>query len=196
MRSTMSALVEEVRLLTNSPASDYTVGSTTFISDEEIQYLLDQHALDVRYQAMTAVPTYGAGGTVTYTEYLTGYSSWEESPTIYDSTYAAQGTADYTFDATVGVVTFDADTVGAVRLITGRVYDLHAVAAEIWTRRAAQNAMKFDVSTDNHSLSRSQIVKQCNDMARTFKLMPPSYNRGRGGNRSTSVMAERPDCLG
>jgi hypothetical protein len=193
-RATMANLIQETRLLADVGASDYTAGTVSYWTDDQIESILDQNRRDIRYQVMDAVPTFATGG-ATYTEYWTGLSSWEDSPVILDGTYGTitGGTAVYSFDANAGVATFTANTLGQTRIMLGAVYNLNAAAAVIWTRKAAHYAKAYDTNTDNHILSRSQLVKNCRDMARTFTMMPPSWERGRGSPGSGSIYAERGD---
>lgn len=192
-RATMAELIQEVRALCDIGSSDYTAGTVAYWTDDQIQAILDQHRREIRYQAMNAVPDYTSGGGLTYRAYWTGLSSWEGSAVIQDSNYGTVSAVSYSFDATTGVCTFTSDQSGAIRLITGAVYNLHAAAGVIWTRKAAHYAAAYDTRTDNHVLSRSQLAAQANGMARTFMLMPPSWEHGQGNPGSGSLFAERGD---
>jgi hypothetical protein len=191
----MTSLIQDVRVLANVGPTDYTVGGTiSYWSDDQIQTILDQHRMVIRGRGLRALTT-NTGGTISYTEYLSELSSWEDSPVLRDGFNAivTGGTAVYSFDTNIGQVTFVNNTNGLAYSITGAVYDLNATAAEIWQRKAAYVASKYDVSTDNHSLSRSQLSKQYLGMARTFAIMPPSWTRGEGSVGSGSLYVERED---
>jgi hypothetical protein len=47
-------------------------------------------------------------------------------------------------------------------------WDLNAAAAEGWRRKAGKVAGSFSFSTDGQSFNRSDMVKACLDMARTY----------------------------
>jgi hypothetical protein len=68
--------------------------------------------------------------------------------------------------------------------VTGRSYNVNLAAADVWRKKAAHYATAYDVSTDNHSLKRSQLIQHCQVMAREFEA--------RGG--PASVTMERGDC--
>jgi hypothetical protein len=45
---------------------------------------------------------------------------------------------------------------------------MNGAAGDVWTQKAGHYAEAYDFSTDNHSLHRSQMVKQCLDMAKYY----------------------------
>ena len=172
-RTTMSDLIQKLRVYTNASTSDFTVNTTTYWSDEQLQDELDKTQKKVNYQSMQAIPTYGVGGTATYTRYQTGLADWEKTPIIQNeggtTLTAGTATGNYSFDDNIGVVTFVDDTEGHTRYITGYVYNVEMAAAKIWDQKAALYATQFDFSTDNHSVKKSQVIMQCKDMARYYQ---------------------------
>jgi len=172
-RANMDDLIQKLRVFTNAGTADFTVSSTTYWSDDQLQDELDKTQKKVNYQAMQAIPTYGIGGTVTYTVYQTGLADWEKSPVIQDeggtTLTAGTATANYSFDDNIGVVTFVSDTEGKTRYITGNVYNVEMAAAKVWEQKAALYATQFDFSTDNHSIKKSQVILQCKEMARYYQ---------------------------
>jgi len=88
----------------------------------------------------------------------------------------------WTLDAPRGVVNFGTnDTAGTGFMANARAYDLNAAAADIWTMKSAYYATSYDFSTDNHSFSRSQILKQCESMASMYgRLADSSFNTSTG----------------
>jgi len=175
VRTTMSDLIQKLRVFTNAGVSDFTVYTVNYWSDQHLQNELDKTQEKVNYQAMQAIPTYGIGGTVTYAEYRTGLEDWEKSPTIQDgggtTLTAGTATGNYSFDDNIGVITFVGDTEGNTRYITGNVYNVEMAAAKIWEQKAAFYATQFDFSTDNHSIKKSQVILQCKDMAKHYRSM-------------------------
>ena len=172
-RTTMDDLIQKLRVYTQAGTSDFVVNTTTYWSDEQLQDELDKTQKKVNYQAMQATPTYGIGGTVTYTRYQTGLADWEKSPTIQNeggtTLTAGTATANYSFDDNVGVVTFVSDTDGKTRYITGYVYNVEMAAAKVWEQKATLYATQFDFSTDNHSVKKSQMVQGCRDMVKYYQ---------------------------
>jgi len=172
-RANMDDLIQKLRVFTNAGTADFTVSSTTYWSDDQLQDELDKTRKSVNYQSMQAIPTYGIGGTATYTEYRTGLADWEKSPVIQDeggtTLTAGTATANYSFDDNIGVVTFVSDTEGKTRYITGNVYNVEMAAAKVWEQKAALYATQFDFSTDNHSVKKSQVILQCKEMAKYYQ---------------------------
>lgn len=185
VRTTMADLILDLRALTDASTSDYTAGGVTFWSDQQLQDALDGRRQAVRFIEMSAQPDY-ANGAFSYTDYILPAENMEGGTVlqVLDNTGAAVGTALWSFDRNRGVVTFTADTAGASRFVTGRSYNVNLAAADVWRKKAAHYATAYDVSTDNHSLKRSQLIQHCQAMAREFEA--------RGG--PASVTMERGDC--
>lgn len=192
-RATMADLIQDLRELTDVGTAEFTIGTETYWSDDHLQAILDSNARVVRYQALRAIPTLMAGGVATYSEYWSGLGTWEDVPTVMDATYGTISAGSYTFDQDLGIVNFTVAGIAAVRLISGTIYNLNGAAADVWRRKSVRAAGAYDVSTDNHTLRRSQLVAQCNGMVRTFEMMRPSWEFGRGAEPGGSVYAERGD---
>lgn len=179
-RSGMADLITELRGLSEAGTADYNIvgsaGTTYYWDDNQLQNILDVHRLDVVFEQLQIFPNQVAGGSLSYTDYRSRYGYYEQTTGgsaifyVQDSTGANIGTANYTPDYRRGVLTFGTDQRGTVYYLTGRSYDLNASAADVWRRKAAHIApTSFDFSTDNHSISRSQVYQHCLDMARFFE---------------------------
>jgi hypothetical protein len=181
----MADLIMELRGLTDAGVGDYTVGGMSYWSDQQLQDILDGRRQAVRFIEMSAQADY-SGGSFTYTDYILPAENMEGGTllTVLDNTGAAVGTALWTFDRNRGVVTFTTDQAGASRFVTGRSYNVNSAAADVWRKKAAHYATAYDVSTDNHSLKRSQLVAQAKEQMRYFEAM--------GG--PSSITMERGDC--
>lgn len=185
-RSGMAYLISELRGLTQAGVNDYTIGTVTYWTDDVLQTALDTTRVYHNRLPMVCEPTYGAGS-VTYTYFLTGLPNWEDGGTIQGTGGTVVGTAAYSFSPRSGEVLFSADTAGSAFEYTGWTYDPYAAAADVWRRKASHYAERYDVSTDNHNLERSQLVSQCLQMA--------AYYGGMGGAATGhSVYMERGDC--
>jgi hypothetical protein len=78
-RSGMSALIEELRGLTEAGYAEYTLGTTVYWSDNALQDMLDLHRMDLKFWPMQSYPQQGAGGTLQYFEHRTGYGYFEQT---------------------------------------------------------------------------------------------------------------------
>lgn len=175
-RTGMANLITELRGMAEAGTADYSLGSVNFWSDDHLQDVLDLHRKDVVFEPLQVIPTHGAGGTVLYQDYRSQFGFYEATTGgtailyLQDSTGANVGTASYTPDYRRGQFLFTADTRGTAYYATGRSYDLNAAAADVWRRKASHYSVSaFDFSTDNHSVSRSQVYDHCLEMAKHFE---------------------------
>jgi hypothetical protein len=170
----MTDLIASLRGLTATGVNDYAVNSTYYWTDAQIQTVLDRHVTAVRHEELMAFETEGAGGSVEYYEYQSHRRFFESTIAgtsrfiVQDESGATVGTAAWTADYPLGKLTFGTSTDGLSRYVTGYSYDVNAAAADIWSQKAAHYAMAYDFSTDNHSMSRSQIIKACLQMAKEY----------------------------
>ena len=161
-RTGMSNLITELRSLTEAGTAEYSITSSTFWSDDQLQDVLDIHRKDLRFSLLQAYPDTVQGGSLLYYEFRSEYQFFEATTGgtsilyLQDSTGATLGTALWNADYRRGAFTFVNDARGTSIYLTGRSYDLNASAADVWRRKAAHYApSSFDFSTDNHSISRS-----------------------------------------
>jgi hypothetical protein len=96
---------------------------------------------------------------------------WEDAPLVYDYLGGTISASSYSFNQLLGRVTFAANQSGSARMIGGTAYDLNAAAADVWRTKASHYAVAYDMSTDNHNLSRSQLHKQALSMAGMYASM-------------------------
>ena len=143
-------------------------------TDNRLQDVLDQHKLRIWREALDAEKTNLTATTYEYRLFYSRYGDLEEATSgsaffhIEDSTGAAKGTADYTMDYINGVLTMDTDQGGTALYLSGWTFDLAATAAACWRERASGKTLKYDVSADGHSMSRSQMMKQALEMAKYY----------------------------
>lgn len=185
----MGDLITELRARTNAGAGDYTIANVVFWNDLQLQSILDRHYMLILGEPLTTQAQVGAGNTLSWHDYQSGYRYFESmggTPPAFwlsDGTGGTVGTSAYTPDYFNGRFYFGTDTGGSSYFLNGRAFDLNAAAAEVWTQKASHYAEAYDFSTDGHSLSRSQLIKNCRDMA--------NYYRGQAG--VTNVTMERAD---
>jgi hypothetical protein len=176
IRNGMYNLVNRLRQMGDAAESEYTLGNETFWTSDHLQTVLDQHRQDVYREPLKVAAVYNNGGSAIYQDYYfdcanaeeaaSGSAAWE----VENSLGSAIGTADYTVNYEARHIRFTADTAGTAYYLTYRTYDLERAAAIVWERKAASVASRaWDASTDNHSLSRQQIIQNYQNMARYYR---------------------------
>lgn len=175
-RTGMGAIIEELRSLTEAGTAEYTLGTTSYWQDDALQDILDLHRKDLRFSLLQPIPDTVQGGTLEYYEYRSEYKYFEATSGgtsvlyLQNSTGATAGTSLWSADYRRGVFTFGANQAGTIYYLTGRSYDINAAAADVWRRKAAHYApTSFDFSTDNHTISRSQVYTHAIDMVKFFE---------------------------
>jgi len=140
--------------------------------DDELQDVLDRHSIRVQRERLEMEKTLVSASDYEYKIYHSRYGNYEEGGTatfnIEGADGTQRGTGDYSVDYIRGVVTMTADQQGSALYLTGRSYDLNAGAADCWREKATTVVSRYDVRADGHSLSRSQYMRQCLDMAKEF----------------------------
>jgi hypothetical protein len=170
-RSTLNDLTGQLRGMTDTTPVDYHSGTIQWWDDDQLQQVLDRHRTDLLRAPLEVRPTVGAGGTLVWQDYYSTYRNLEQTLggtalfVVEDSVGNDAGTSLWSADYARGVVSFVSNTAGTAYFLTGRAYDLNAAAADVWRTKAAQAAKNFDFSTDNHSLSRQQIMDNALKMA-------------------------------
>ena len=172
-RTTMADIITELRGMANAGTADYTITSTTYWSDDQLQSILDRNRMDVHQELLHSEQKWVGAADAEYYDYYSAYDWFEQTDggtaifVIEDAIGTDVGTALYTADYQAGRVTFVSDTGGADYYLSGRIYDLNGAAADVWRKKAVQVAASssgFDWSTDNMSMKRSQQVSQARDM--------------------------------
>lgn len=172
-RSGMTDLIAQLRGMVDAGTADYSVNSTDYWTDDQLQQQLDQHRSDFRRQLLHG-DYVNDGGTVRYYDHYFpqrnvegtagGTSVWRvenaNGVTIAPSTYSVN------LDS--GVITFTNDTLGSALYLSGRSYDMERAAAAVWRQKAAHFAGRFDLKIDNHDMKRSQLYDQAVKMASQF----------------------------
>lgn len=169
-RAGMLDLIEQVRGMADVGPADFTIGSSTYWSDAQIQTALDKHRIDIYQEELEQWPIMGTAGEYEYYEYRASRGNLESGTAVFSVQQLNGGTAAaYTADYLNGIITFTADTEGTSYMLSARSYDLNAAAADIWRGKAANAAKYFDFQTDNHRVSKSQLYKQFMDMAAHYQ---------------------------
>lgn len=150
MRSSMNALVTQVRLLIGDPS-----GVAPVFTDDDLLMLLDNNSTDVLYEPLEPVPTIQPGGATEYLMWRASSGWWEASEQLCDSGYNLLTPASV--NRQKGVWTF-AEHQAAV-LIRGTRFDVYAAAADAADVWLAQVKLEFDFAADGGDYKRSQKVQ-------------------------------------
>lgn len=166
-RSSMDDLIARVRKYIGDPA-----GASQQFSDLDIQNIADEHRFTVRYAFLRPGPTLKPGSLYDYLDYYADLGNWEADEVLswVDFSTLTPLTADringhWTFTNTAG----PAGQYPPV-YITGKYYDLHAVAADLleeWAASLASSA--YDFTADGQSFRRSQLLTNLQNAAATHR---------------------------
>jgi hypothetical protein len=181
----MGNLIADLRQRGEAGSAEYVLSGHTYWSDEDLQTRLDHTRTDVFRAPLTVGPV-TSGGSAVYQDYYwrTGDAVEEASSgtvawRVEDSAGSVIGTADYTVNYAARHIRFAANTAGSAYFLSYRAFDLDRAEAEVWERKAANVANRFDVSTDNHMLTRSQLQAHYLAMAASARRRAPAQVRTR-----------------
>jgi hypothetical protein len=164
-RTGMATLIEQVRLLANVGTAEWTIGTVSYWTDNQVQAQLDAHRRDFVEDVLPQ--GVNVTGTVEYHDYRLSYGNLEDigsgtaAWSVRDTGGTLYGTADYSAAYDVGLISFTADTAGSPMVVRYRAYDPYSAAADIWRSRAANVSLYYDIREGEHSLSRSQMFSHC-----------------------------------
>ena len=168
----MANLILRLRAMTQTATGDYLLGSVSYWTDEHLQDVLDQYRTDMERCLLRSEPEYVDGASVYYDYYTPpGSGNFEELGSgveawaVRDGNGALIATADYTINYLNGHIRFDTNQAGQARYLRARFFDLNRAAADVWRQKAAHVALRYDIQTDNHRLTRSQMRAACLEMA-------------------------------
>ena len=180
MRSSMSAVVEELRQKTEAGNDDYEVAEKSYWSDNDLQAVLDGHRNyhtgislvvrgvpvenDTQYYRYEFPPGFNRLAIEGTAEGTAGFKVALST----GATVAAGGTPDWTFAPNDKSITFDRDTEGTAYYWTGYSYNLYAAAREIWLKKAAHAWTAINFAADGAKFEREALHKHCLIMADTM----------------------------
>lgn len=161
-RTSMTALIGQVRLLIADPAGDLP----TF-TDDELQTFLDNNAVDVFYEPLTPEPTVMPGGATQYLVWRAASGWWEANETLTDGSY--NELTPTSADRQRGRWTFAEHQAGVS--IRGARYDVYMAAYEAVQAWKAKLKLSYDFSADGGSYQRSQMVATLDALAASLRMM-------------------------
>lgn len=170
----MTNLIQRLREAANADTGEFVLGGGTYWTDDQLQTKLDQNRRDIYEEPISPTPTFVDGASV-YLDYYWRGANVEEAESgsaawlLQDSNGSAIGTANYSIDYDARKISFSTSTDGAVYSLTYRTFNVNLAAADVWDVKAANVSRLFDVSTDNHSLKRSQLEAAYSKKAKEFR---------------------------
>ena len=78
LRTGMSDVVAELRTLCEAGTADYSLGSVSYWTDDQLQNVLDKHALELDFEPMKLFPERTAGKYL-YKDYYIGHPYLEQT---------------------------------------------------------------------------------------------------------------------
>jgi hypothetical protein len=176
-RTSVDYIIAEVRRLTGAGTAEFTVDSTSYFTDEQIEQVLDSRRLRLARHEIVFEPELSeGGGTSIYKNARIGYAWVEDASSttafkMTDSQGSIQATAGYTLSAEDGFITFTADQGGSSRFVTSWVHNPYKAAVDILTSWNSELARQPDFATDNMRVWRSQKQKAIAEQIKTLKDM-------------------------
>jgi hypothetical protein len=162
-RSGMTTLITDLRGMADVGTAEFSAGGVTWFTDDQLEDVLDRHAHHYTRHRLEALPE-NIGGTTVYYRYglptpsLEGTASGTAVWRLENSAGSAFSAAAFSIDHNLQIITMAANQAGSALYLTARGYGLNAAAADVWGRKAAFYANRYDVKTDNHDLKRSQLI--------------------------------------
>lgn len=168
-RTGMTNVIAYLRQLTSVGTSDYSIAGVSFWTDDQLQNLLDRNREDVFSERLEAVPT-ETGGTTYYYDYYCTPAIYEEGTAAFQVTNSlGNAQSPDSINYQMGHISFGTvDQGGSAYYLSARRFDINRAAAELFRAKAANVAAYYDFSADGHSMSRSQMVKHFQEMARMY----------------------------
>jgi hypothetical protein len=174
-RTGMTDLLTKLRGMTQAGTADVTINGQAYWTDDQLQDVLDRNRRMLDFVPLKPIPDQVGGGSVEYKEYRANYGNLESGTAVFavkDGTGTTAGTANYTADYNVGIITFAADTKGTAYYLDARAYDLNGAAADVWTQRAAHVITgAYSWNTDNMSIDKKDIGTNLLDMAEYYRRL-------------------------
>lgn len=194
-RTTLSSLITTLRGLIND-------GGTAVFTDDALQRHLDNHRFDVYHEALTPMPTWTGGGSVSYFEYRSRYGDYETTQAgtaifvIEDGIGTNVGTAAWaSMDYQSGIINFATDYKGTALYLSGRSYDMYGAAADALDEWATKVSLEFDFTSDQQGFTRSQKQQMLKVAAEGYrrKAKPRTAKVKRGDVAGNGEKARRWD---
>lgn len=162
-RTGTAYLIEIVRQLTGAGTAEFTIDSTSYYTDDQIETYLDRHRYRLARQEVSFEHELSdGGGTVVYKNGRVGFNWLEDTNAgtagfiLSDSQGSIIGTANWTLSPEDGFLSFGADQSGSARYVTGWVHFPYRAAVDMLTAWLSKISMQTDWETDNMKMKSSQ----------------------------------------
>ena len=164
VRPTMVDLIARVRDLIGDPAQP-TGGGSPLFADAQIQDWLDDGYQFIQYEVLEPIPTLTPTGIV-WEWYVSQWQHWEQSPTLIWNNYTTLTPIEQ--HLILGKFRFT-NQLPAV-LISGTVYDVWRVAANLLEMRIAQQALtQLDFTADGHNIQLGKGLDRLAALVKTYR---------------------------
>lgn len=169
VRETLTDILAELRGMTDLVATSESSPDYGLFEDEALQTLLDRFGrVEIRDWATSPVMQLENGYSVNtvYDFPVPGPYFRYEVVTLVDS--SGYDALNYTVDYTLNQATFTADQSGYTYRLRGNGFNLNAVAAKIWKKKAALRASMIQFKAGDHTLYEYQEYEHCLQMAQFY----------------------------
>lgn len=137
-------------------------------SDDRLQTALDQRRTDARYLQLLSPDTWVPGGGVVNLDYYAPYGDWEEDALLTDG--QGHPLTPSAVEYQCGHWVFAAHTQPPV-YVSGKWFDLYAVAADVLEQYAATHKGAYTFSPGAGNYTRSQLFSQPLVLAARYRSM-------------------------
>lgn len=178
VRPTMGYLITFVRELINDSA-----GAEQMFTDQQVQDRLDLNREDVYAQDLKEADSLGLDGSIEWHDFYAKLPFWEEDPVIQevDGDVLTPDELNYL----IGQFHFDAEITTLPLVITGRVYDVYNVAADLIMIQVNELRNAFNWTADGTTVQRISQVKDLTAQAAAY--------RAKGWNWAKQIKLVRKD---
>lgn len=159
-RGSMTDIIQYLRDLIGDTST------TQVFDDDTIQVFCDRRQEEIRLFQLTGIYSVIVGGFVRYLNYYADLGQWETDYVLQDNTWNVV-TADSS-DLQNGKWTFNTEPKWPI-YITGKTYDVYAIAADLCDAWAAKLALKIDNQSGQFKNARSQAHTHMSRQARMFR---------------------------
>lgn len=188
LRSTMSALIYQTRLMIGDPS-----GINQVFTDQDIQDAMDMYQFWERYVLLNKQASIQPGGKRIWTDFFADANNWEADVQLVDANYNVL--TPTTSDFIIGHWTFSAGVSTGVVWLVGKSYDINASAADVLDMWIGKLKLGYDFKAQGVEYSRSQRIAALQEMADRYraKAIPMSINMVR---RDLNGAAATGDSMG
>lgn len=172
-RTGMANPILKLRNLAQVGTADYQVGTVYYWTDNQLQDVLDDHAVDLWRYPLTSQYTNDGSGTAKYYDYYFPPSDYDEGTAAFIvANSLGSAVTPTTYEYMRGHLSFGTvNQLGTAYYLTARKFDINASAADVWKRKASQVASAYSFSADGQTMNRSDLQKQYLQMAREFEAL-------------------------